>query len=31
MLALGQIQKAGDIAKIVSPDIRAEALKRIDK
>ena len=31
MLTLGQIQKAGDIAKIVSPDIRAEALKRIDK
>ena len=31
MLTLGQIQKAGDIGKIVSPDIRAEALKRIDK
>jgi ABC-type nitrate/sulfonate/bicarbonate transport system substrate-binding protein len=30
MVALGQIPKAGDIAKTVAPDIRAEALKRID-
>lgn len=29
MVALGQIPKAGDIAKIVSPEIRAEALKRV--
>jgi ABC-type nitrate/sulfonate/bicarbonate transport system substrate-binding protein len=31
MVQLGQIPKAGDIAKIVSPEIRAEAVKRIDK
>jgi NitT/TauT family transport system substrate-binding protein len=29
MVALGQIPKAGDLSKIVSPDIRAEALKRV--
>jgi ABC-type nitrate/sulfonate/bicarbonate transport system substrate-binding protein len=31
MVQLGQLPKAGDIAKIVSPEIRAEAAKRIDK
>ena len=31
MVQLGQIPKAGDIAKIVSAEIRAEAVKRIDK
>jgi NitT/TauT family transport system substrate-binding protein len=31
MVQLGQLPKAGDIYKIVSPEIRAEALKRIDK
>jgi NitT/TauT family transport system substrate-binding protein len=31
MVQLGQIPKAGDIAKIVSPEIRAEAAKRVDQ
>jgi ABC-type nitrate/sulfonate/bicarbonate transport system substrate-binding protein len=31
MIALGQLQKAGDIGKLVYPDIRKEALARIGK
>jgi ABC-type nitrate/sulfonate/bicarbonate transport system substrate-binding protein len=31
MVQLGQLPKAGNIAQIVSPEIRAEALQRIDK
>lgn len=31
MVALGQIPKAGDVSKLVSPEIRAEALQRIGK
>jgi hypothetical protein len=31
MIALGQLAKPGDIGKLVYPDIRKEALARIDR
>jgi hypothetical protein len=31
MVALGQIPKAGDINKLINPDIRKEALARIGR
>ena len=31
MVALGQIPKAGDISKLINPDIRKEALARIGR
>jgi len=31
MVALGQIPKAGDLAKMVDPDIRVQALERAGK
>jgi hypothetical protein len=31
MVALGQLAKAGDIDRLINPDIRKEALARIGK
>ena len=31
MVALGQIPKAGDVDKLINPDIRKQALARIGK